>query len=81
MEHRAEEAMMHDASTVEVPGPLGPYAPGFRQELGLAATAGPCSNSRGRPTRHWPAPRWRSWTSGPAIGPVCRGWAPTGSGT
>jgi site-specific recombinase XerD len=26
--------MMHDASTVEVPGPLGPYASGFRQELG-----------------------------------------------
>jgi len=25
---------MHDASTVAVPGPLGPYAPGFRQELG-----------------------------------------------
>ena len=24
---------MHDASTVEVPGPLGLYAPGFRQEL------------------------------------------------
>jgi hypothetical protein len=25
--------MMHDASTVEVPGPLGPLAPGFRLEL------------------------------------------------